>query len=202
MNKKILLYDIYSILMQEDNKNITIDEICKQIKCSKKSIYKHFDSKNNMLLEIFELYTHNFKGLLSDISKFSCSPAQKLIFQIKIIDQSARLFFKSSLFKKLKPLKEFETLIVNIEKDILAVGFTKVIQELKVKPSHSEAFQNIVVFIVVSIKQYYTIGLPQKEINHKDFLQMLLTLLLSYISKEQIIEQIPVKAVYSENRTI
>ncbi len=186
MNKELILYNIYNILMQKKEHPMTMDILSKNLKCSKKSLYKLFQSKNELLYEVFVLYIKQSKGVLNTIIELDCSGGQKLVFQIKALNHIAKLFFNSYLFQGLKSLHDFEAVLIKTERDFYSISFTHIVNELNIPENRKEKLMNILVFIGVSIKRRYTTTNHQEAVNDIQFSEMMVTLLQNYIQKEDI----------------
>ena len=183
MNKSLMLDEIYGVLMRKSDNSITMNTICDDLKCSKKTIYLLFGSKNELLHEVHGLYMNRLTNLLEEVSQLDCRPEQRLTCQIRILDQSGRTFFRSHLFKQLGKLSGIQDLIKRCEQRILSASFNYIVTEMELNQEKKERLERILGFIQVSIKMRYKIPHEQLEMTDSEFLEVLTMLLLSFINK-------------------
>ena len=183
-NRKIMLYDIYAYMMQESVKPITMDTLCSYIKCSKKSLYKNFRSKDEMLLEVYRLYNSNLRELLKDISSFESTPSQKLVFQIRNIHESGKILFKSYLFDHSQKIDEFKVMMRETERTTIALSLDMTVDEMDLEEYQKRSIRRLVAFICLSIKNRYMNAQIVDNTSDAEFLDMMITILLSHLYKE------------------
>lgn len=158
-----------------------MDKICLKIKCSKKSLYKCFSSKNAMLMEVFDFYNTQVKSIFVNISKLINDPKHKLILQIKALDKHSQIFFESSLFNELKKLNEFNLILQKTEQSIYLKSFVSIINEMQIGKKEKTEIHTILIFIATSITQRYVLQHRRHKFTNQQFLNMLIVLLESYL---------------------
>lgn len=79
MKEEIIKLSIQKL--QKDGLRFSIDDIAKNLKISKKTIYKYFCSKEELAISIYKTYYENTKKELNDMIRFSCEDKNyKLLF--------------------------------------------------------------------------------------------------------------------------
>ena len=184
-NRKIMLYDIYAYMMQESLKPITMDTLCSYMECSKKSLYKNFRSKDEMLLEVYGLFNSNLRELLKDISNFEITPSQKLVFQIRNIHESGKILFKSYLFDHSQKIDEFKVRMRETERTTIAQSLDMTVGEMDLGEEQKRSIKRLMAFICLSIKNRYTNAEIADNTSDAQFLDMMITILLSLLYKEE-----------------
>ena len=184
-NRRTMLYNIYSYMMQQSVEPITMDTLCSYMQCSKKSLYKNFRSKDEMLVEVYKLYDSNLRELLKDISNFESTPSQKLVFQIRNLHESGKILFKSYLFDHSQKIDEFKVLMRETERTTIALSLDVTINEMNLKEEQKRSIRRLVAFICLSIKNRYTNAQNVDNTSDAEFLDMMITILLSLLYKEE-----------------
>ena len=101
MKKEEIVSRCRSILIKESAIPLTIDEIANYLKCSKKTIYKNFESKKYLYISVFEFYIEESKKqlihehVLQTNNDLSFSPV------LRKVHNSIRGITKSRLFHEI-----------------------------------------------------------------------------------------------------
>ena len=136
-------------------RKFTIDEIAKDLKISKKTVYKHFASKNIMIQEYFETVIQTDKENTLKALEMDCSLIDKLSavvyayhkykIPVRILDETSTFF--PNEWKKIEDLKRFKlTALENILNEGINKGIIRSDIHLSVisliLETTSEAFLN------------------------------------------------------------
>jgi len=105
----------------------TMDELAKELKISKKTIYKHFSSKDALVSEIIDYITENIQHKVAKLVSKKATSAEKLylmsVFVTKRINQISEKWlddlrvYRPELWTKIEKFRE-KTIINNLDKII------------------------------------------------------------------------------------
>jgi len=85
--KDRIFLHIQTLFLQEGFNKISMDEIASGLKVSKKTIYKHFSSKEFIVNAIVEGLMKSLQGMLEEITNSTADPVEKMIKIYKLIGQ-------------------------------------------------------------------------------------------------------------------
>ena len=165
-------------------RKFTMDEIASQLKISKKTIYNHFKSKDNIISEYFKEIIESDKKYTIEAIKRDVSLEEKLnsvIFSyhkyklpVNILDEAHKFYYEE--WEKIQELKEFKLkLIENILKETMEAGLLKDDIQLHVISLILESVSNT--FLDYKF-------LSENNITMKDAMNGMVTILLHGILKE------------------
>jgi len=75
--KSIIIERAFESFMQEGPKNFTVESLASDLGMSKKTIYKHFPTKDFLIDRIFEVFTGSIKRKFQSIANSDESPVEK-----------------------------------------------------------------------------------------------------------------------------
>ncbi len=127
---KILNYS-YEILFKYGFNNATMDTIAQGLKISKKTLYKHFKSKDQLIDSVIDLLTQNILKQIEAAIAEDKNAIEKLTELLKIVIKS---FSKINLdyfqFLNAKGFAHWEK-IENFRQQVIATKYTQIIEQGK-----------------------------------------------------------------------
>ena len=119
INKKYLLECSVTKFLKFGSRSFTLDELSKELGISKKTIYKHFKNKgelvSNSILFLIENYTEEYKNAIDKIE----DPIEKVIVIYKIGLKYLKYFKPSFLFGLKKYYPKADVLFENFKTEIV-----------------------------------------------------------------------------------
>lgn len=106
--KHSILSDSHLFLMQESHSNYTVDLLAKDIKRSKKTIYKCFGSKLSLIKAVFTIHQNYIRTQFDEVDRNNVPNIDKLIKYIYLVDESikeirlSRWYHQAKRYVKLK----------------------------------------------------------------------------------------------------
>jgi AcrR family transcriptional regulator len=79
-------------------KSITMEDIARELGISKKTLYQHFDNKNDLLLEVINLHDCDQKSRLSELRAKATNAIDEMIRIAKYFDQMLKQVSPSLVF--------------------------------------------------------------------------------------------------------
>lgn len=79
-------------------KSITMEDIARELGISKKTLYQHFDNKNDLLLEVINLHDREEKARLIEIQSVATDAIDEMIRIAKYFDQMLKQVSPSLVF--------------------------------------------------------------------------------------------------------
>ncbi|KHD44332.1 TetR/AcrR family transcriptional regulator [Streptococcus hongkongensis] len=132
--KDRILEVIFELIQEKGIKKLTLDDISRKLKISKKTLYKYFKSKDDMLIEYIDSYIQfekegtlriyeNKDGIIEKIFEI-INARYKFFIPMRIIEELKVLYPKEWL--KIEELKEFKLeLITNLISKGISQGIFK-----------------------------------------------------------------------------
>ncbi|MCX8160951.1 MAG: TetR/AcrR family transcriptional regulator [Candidatus Saccharicenans sp.] len=106
--KRLMLLAAERVILRRGFRSATMDEIAREANFSKATLYKYFDNKGQILLEIILQYIDEIKERLKEIQQSALSPDEKLKQMIlSVLDIQTRKENISRLFVQDKSLRDF-----------------------------------------------------------------------------------------------
>ncbi|WP_179367645.1 TetR/AcrR family transcriptional regulator [Winogradskyella forsetii] len=100
--KHNILINSHQLLMRERDCNYTLDRLASDLKRSKKTLYKFFRSKNQLITEVFKEHLEYINRLFEEIEHSDISEIDKLIKYIYLVDESLREIRLSRWYEQAK----------------------------------------------------------------------------------------------------
>ncbi|MEM7484175.1 MAG: TetR/AcrR family transcriptional regulator [Bacteroidota bacterium] len=151
-----IISDSHYLLMQEKDNGYTVDSLAKDMKRSKKTIYKVFGSKSELIKEVITTHQAHLLKQFNEIAKSDESEIDKLIKYIYRIDGSLREIRLSRWYQQAKQyvrLKEkYFEIRIEIYEVYLKIGLLPYNDHLN---HYQKSLQTIIQFIVSSLEYNY-----------------------------------------------
>lgn len=164
-------------------RKFTMDEIAEELKVSKKTIYKYFKSKDDIIVEYFKEVIETDKNATLQSIKKHCSLEDKLNsimysyhkykLPIKVLDEAYKFYYDE--WRKVKELKDFKLNLIEI---VLKEGMEEGILK-------SDITLNMVSCILESVSNTFLDYefLRKNDITLKDAMKQVMEILLHGILK-------------------
>lgn len=84
-SKKLILEQAFRLFTEEGPKNFTIECLASDLGMSKKTIYKYFPSKDDLVEKIFEFFTDSIKEYFEKVKNSNENPISKLFMVMEFL---------------------------------------------------------------------------------------------------------------------
>lgn len=154
--KNDIISDSHLLLMQERDRNYTLDRLASDIKRSKKTIYKCFGSKDSLIREVFTAHKNYVAVQFDEMDRANISEIDKLIKYIYLVDSSireirmSRWYHQAKRYIKIK--EQYFELRTQVYEQYLMKGLLPYDQQIK---HYQKTPSEITNFIISSIEYNY-----------------------------------------------
>lgn len=162
--EKIIQYSLDRFI-QNGLRNTTVDQIAKEMKISKKTIYKHFTSKDELIRSTVHSITHNLRSNILQIIDREINAIEKLI-EISKVFFGIALKFSEHWFNDLRT--HYYDIWLEIEEfreKAIKENFTKIITQGKSEQYFVDQPTDLLLIILLSSVQ--GVINPEFLTNHK-----------------------------------
>lgn len=110
---------------------VTMDTIAQGLRMSKKTLYKYFSSKEDLLDAVIDMVTENIRIQVEDVINSNMNAIEKLISVLKVVIKSLSKLNPDYLqFMNAKGFRQWEK-IENFRKQIVAKNYAKIMEQGK-----------------------------------------------------------------------
>ncbi|WP_299362734.1 TetR/AcrR family transcriptional regulator [Winogradskyella sp.] len=154
--KQHILQESQELLMKEFQHDYTIDSLSKDLKRSKRTIYRFFESKYELIREVLVIHKSELVVSFEKISKEEDLGIEKLIRYIYLINDTLREIRLSRWYQHAKQYpdiqEEYFSIRFEIIEEYLKSGLNPYSKALS---SYGKSSDEITNFIVNSLENYY-----------------------------------------------
>ncbi len=154
--KQDILNKSYILLMQQYDKEYTVDALASDLKRSKKTIYKFFNSKNKLVEEVFDRHRLQLEREFYEIEKSDDIRIEKLVKQVYRINYAIKEIRLSRWYQQAKRYVYIKDKYFQLRAEVFEVrlrnGLSPFNRELR---QYGKAPDDITNFTISSLEQYY-----------------------------------------------
>ena len=93
-----LIQQIFNLFMRNGIKSMTMDDIARELSISKKTIYKYFDDKSDLVNQVMQFHLDNDKRLVAEFSKNDFNAIDQMFEIAKNTTRNIKEIHPSSYF--------------------------------------------------------------------------------------------------------